>query len=129
MAADLTSGLDFQEEGDDFILSVIGKDGGTTKVRLTEDQVLTLSQSAPGWRERIVLRRSPEGGDVSAVIVTPVEALSCNPDSLGTSALVTFQSATQQRMTYGLSPSMATLLVQQVLRALQELAAGSPTRQ
>ena len=60
MTEDLTAGLDFQEDGQDFVLSVADRNGVTTTVRLTEQQVITLSQSAPAWRERIVLRRSPE---------------------------------------------------------------------
>jgi hypothetical protein len=129
MANELTAGLDFQEDGSDFILSVTGKDGGTTKVRLSEDQVIALSQSAPAWRERIVLRRSPEGGDVSAVVVTPVTALSCHPDSLGASVLVTFQSATQLQMTYSLTPSGARLLLQHLGPSIAEVESARPTKQ
>jgi hypothetical protein len=129
MSTDITAGLDFTDEGDDFLLSVTDEGGQTTKVRLTEQQVLTLSQSAPAWRDRLALRRSPEGGDSSAVVVTPVTGLFCQPDSLGRSVLVAFQSATELRMVYSLSPNGTRLLLREAAQALEQIAGAHPTRQ
>jgi hypothetical protein len=86
--SDNTSGLDLTEDDDDFVLSVTGRDHTITRVRLTEDQMMTLCQSAPLYRDKIVLRRSPEGADISAVVVTPVSHLGIQPDSLKESVLL-----------------------------------------
>ena len=124
-----TSGLDLKEDGDDFILSVTGTDGTVSNVRLTEAQMLTLSQSAPAFRERIVLRRSPEGADFSAVVVTPVSHVGIQSDSLGISVLLTLPSATQGRMVYALSPQIARLILEHLPPALLEIESAKPTRQ
>ncbi len=127
--SDVTTGLKLEEDGSDFVLSVTAKDGAISTVRLTEDQMMTLSQSAPGIRERILLRRSPEGADVSAVIVTPVNRIGIQPDSLGESVLLTLQSATQGRMVYGLSPQIARLILEHLPPSLAEIESARPTRQ
>jgi len=129
MTEDLTAGLDFQEDGEDFVLSVTGRSGVTTTVRLTEDQVMALSQSAPMWRDRIVLRRSPSGGDASAVVVTPVTHIGIQPDSLKTSVLLTLQSTTRGRLTFGLPPGIARLALEHLPRALKEIEGDRPTKQ
>jgi len=124
-----TAGLDLREDGNDFILSVTAVDGSVSEVRLSEDQVMTLTQSAPAFRERIVLRRSPEGGDISAVVVTPVNQIAIQPDSLGISVLLTLQSTTQGRMVYALSPLIARLILEHLPPALREIETAKPTRQ
>ena len=126
---DNTGGLTLQEDGNDFILSVTDEDGTVSQVRLTEAQMMTLSQSAPAFRERIVLRRSPEGGNVSAVVVTPISQIGVQPDSLGTSVLLTLQSTTQGRMVYALSPQIARLILEHLPASLAEIESAQPTRQ
>jgi hypothetical protein len=129
MMSDNTAGLSLEEEGDDFILSVTGTEGGVSKVRLTEAQVLTLIQSAPAFRDRIVLRRSPEGADVSAVVVTPVSHIGVQPDSLGESVLITFQSTTRGRLTFALDPRGVQILLEHLPAALAEIVSAKRTRQ
>lgn len=42
-------GLDIVDDGDDFLLKVTDKDGVTTDVKLTTEQLMTLAQSAPAF--------------------------------------------------------------------------------
>ena len=128
-AMSVTQGLDFVEDGDDFLLCVTGRDGQITRVRLTEEQVMTLSQSAPVFRDRIALRRSPAGKDVSAVVVTPVSHIGIQPDSLGTAILLTLQSSTRGRLTFAIDPRGAQLILEKLPGELEKIVSGNPTKQ
>jgi hypothetical protein len=127
--SDNTSGLDLTEDDDDFVLSVTGRDHTITRVRLTEDQMMTLCQSAPLYRDKIVLRRSPEGADISAVVVTPVSHLGIQPDSLKESVLLTLQSSTRGRLTFGLPPDIVRLMLEHLPKSLEEVEGAKLTRQ
>lgn len=124
----ITAGLDVAEENDDFILSATDTGGHVASLRLTEEQMITLCQSAPAIRDRIVLRRSPEGADVSAVVVTPVSHVGIQSDSLKESVLLTLQSETRGRLTFALAPRGARLILEHLPKCLDELAA-KPTKQ
>jgi hypothetical protein len=124
-----TAGLDVVEDGDDFILSVTAKDGKASTVRLTEEQMMTLSQSVPLFRDRIVLRRSPEGADVSAVVVTLVSHIGIQPDSLKDTVLLTLQSNTRGRMTFGLPPHAVRLMLEHLPKSLAEIEGAKLTKQ
>jgi hypothetical protein len=118
----VTAGLDIEEDQDDFILSATDESGRVSKMRLTEDQMLTLCQSAPLFRDKIVLRRSPEAADVSAVVVTPVSHIGLEPDSLKESVLLTLQSSTRGRLTFAIAPYGVQLLLEHLPKCLEELA-------
>jgi hypothetical protein len=126
---DATAGLDLQEDGDDFILIATDENGTVSRLRLTEDQMLTFAQSAPVVRDKIVLRRSPEEGGVSVVVVTLVSDLGIQPDSLKESVLLTLQSATRGRLTFGLSPNAVRLLLEYLPKSLAEIESANLTRQ
>ena len=118
---DPSSGLSLDEDGDDFILSVMGKDGDLTKVRLTEVQVMTLGQSAPAFRDRIAARHNPRSDLVSAVVATPVTHLGVQPDSLKAAVLLTLQSDTGGRLTFELLPHAVHLLLEHLPGSLAEI--------
>jgi hypothetical protein len=124
-----TAGLDFTEDGDDFVLSVTGEDGTVSSLRLTEAQVMTLSQSAPAFRDKIVLRRSPESAGVSAVVVTLVSHVGIQPDSLKETVLLTLQSSNRGRLTFGLPPDLVRLILQHLPGSLAEIEDEKLTKQ
>jgi hypothetical protein len=129
VALDDTAGLDLKEDGDDFILVVRSADGTESQVRLTERQMMTLVQSAPVFRDKIVSRRSPGGNDVSAVVVTPVTHVGIQPDSLKELVLLTLQSSTRGRLTFGLPPNISRLIVEHLPGILREIEEDKPTKQ
>jgi hypothetical protein len=124
-----TAGLDLVEDGDDFILSVTDKNNAISKVRLTEQQMMTLSQSAPLYRDKIALRRSPEGADISAAVVTPVTHVGIQPDSLKESVLLTLQSSTRGRLHFGLTPDIVRLMLKHLPKSLEEIEGAKLTKQ
>jgi hypothetical protein len=121
--------VDLDEDGADFILRRTAADGTISELRLSEEDVMAVSQSAPIWRDRLALRRSPASGDVTAVVVTPVTAVGIQPDSLKESVLLTLQSNTRGRLTFGLSPRIIRLVLKNLLLALNEIESANPTRQ
>jgi hypothetical protein len=125
----ITSGLDLTEDGDDFILVVTASDDTVSRVRLTEDQVMAICQSAPLFLDKIALRRSPEGADVSAVVVTSVTHVGIQPDSLKESVLLTLQSSTRGRLTFGLPPYIVRLMLEHLPGSLAEIEGTKLTKQ
>jgi hypothetical protein len=126
---DATADLDLVEDGDDFILMATAANGAVDRLRLTEDQMMTLAQSAPLWRDRIVLRRSPEAAGTEAVVVTPVSHVGIQADSIKESVLLTFQSSTRGRLTFALPPVIAHLILEHLPNSLREIETDKPTRQ
>jgi hypothetical protein len=124
-----SAGLHIEEDGEDFILSVTNKDKTVSKIRLTEQQMMTLSQSAPLYRDRIALRRSPEGADVSTVVVTLVTHIGIQPDSLKETVLLTLQSSTRGRLTFGLPPQIVRLMLEHLPKSLEEIEGAKLTKQ
>lgn len=126
--SDPTHGMAFDEDGEDFVLTVTGKDGVSSSVRFTADQLLTLSQSATTWRERILLRRLPKGA-AGVRLVTPVHRIGIEPNMLGTAVLLTLQSATETTTAFALSPHIVRQMVEHLPAALAEVEAAAMTRQ
>ena len=122
------SGLDLIEDGGDFRLSVTDETGNTTSVRLTPHQVLTLAQSAPSFRERILAPHNPSGGAVQAVVATPVVQIGLNQDSLGEEILLTLIAPNGARATYAIPLHIAEHLVERLPVRVAELK-KSRTRQ
>lgn len=122
-------GLDLREDGEDFILSVKAKDDSVSEVRLSEDQMMALIQSAPLFYERLIRRYQASNEGVAPVLVTPIEYLEIAQDSLGTMALLTVQASNRGRLTYGLSPRAARLILELLPPVLSEIETASPTRQ
>src|SRR6266478_821743 len=116
--------LDLTEDGEDFVLSVTGQDRTVSTVRLTEAQLMTLIQSVPLFRERIVLRHNPESDSASAVLVSHVSQIGLQPDSLGVDILLTLVFPTGARQTFGLSPQLAQILIQHLPEVLAEIVSA-----
>lgn len=126
--ANTPSGLHLKESGDDFVLIVAGENDTTTEVTLTAEQVLTLGQSALAFRSRILIRHNPTIDGVEAVLVTNVEDIWLNPNSLKTSVLLTLLCQST-RLTFALAPNLATRLAQSLPTEIAKIVGINPTRQ
>jgi len=113
--------IDLVDDGDDFILKVMAKDGSNSEVRLSEKQMMTLSQSAQAILSRIAARHNPRADEVSAVVTTPVVQIGVQPDSLEEAVLLTLASSTGTQMTFALPPHIARLLAEHLPASIAEI--------
>ncbi len=127
--AGASSGLDLKEDGNDFLLSVTDADGKTTNVKLTPEQLLTLSQSAPKFRERILSRHQPAIEGIQAVLATTVEQVGLNHDSLGQDLLLTLVAPTGTQLTYALPIHIVEHLIERLPARLSEMRKATLTKQ
>lgn len=63
------------------------------------------------------------------MIVTPVVGVAVQPDSLGEFVLLTLQSTTGGRITFGLSPSIVRLILEHLPKSLENTVSSRPTKQ
>ena len=123
------TGLDLDEDGDCFLLKVTSKDGVSTNVKLTSEQLVTLAQSAPLFQQRILARCSrPEAG-VEAVYSTRVEEVILNTDLLKEKILLTFAMPNGAKLVYALTPLLANNLVQRLPQKILEVLDQLPPEQ
>jgi hypothetical protein len=73
-------------EGNSYVLRVSGGDVRSARVELSDDHVLQLAQSAPGYRQDILERRHP-----GAVYATPATRVPADWDALGENILIQVQ--------------------------------------
>jgi hypothetical protein len=125
----MPSGLDLREDGDDFILDVTARDGTTTQVKLTSEQLLTLAQSAPKFRERILSRRSPTTAGIQPVLATTVVQVGLNQDALGQDLLLSLVAPTGTQLTYALPIQIVELLVERLPQWLDKMRRLKTTKQ
>jgi hypothetical protein len=104
------AGLDLVPDGDNFLLSVTYA-GVVTEIKLTPEQLLTLAQSAPLFRERILSQRHPAPGNVDAVVATPVVQIALNTDSLDQDILLTMFGTSLAGQTFAVPSHIAQHLV------------------
>jgi hypothetical protein len=123
------SGLELTEDGDGYILSVAGPSGESAQVKLTAEQVLVLAQSAPLFRERVLLRRKPKAEGVEPVLVTQVVRVGLNEDMLRENILLTMIDNAGASMTFALPPEIVTLLAQRLPARLAEMLKSQPRKQ
>ena len=122
-------GLSLDPKGDDFILRRTSAAGKTMGMTLSDEDVLTLAQSAPLFRDRILSKRTPEAGAISAVFVTPVERAHLTVDILENNVLLTMIAPSGASIGFSLPEEIARLLVERMPVYLAQLRAAKPTRQ
>ena len=122
-------GLDLKEDGNNFILSVTDVAGTKTEIKLTPEQVLTLSQSAPVFRERILSRYKPSVAGTDVVLATAVAQIGLNEDSLAQDILLTFVAKNGARLTYALPMHIAEHLSERLPLRVAEMKKKNPTKQ
>jgi hypothetical protein len=123
-------GLALDPEDDQFLLRRTGPDGRTKSLVLSNEDVLSLAQSAQLLRERILSKRNPAGGEYSAVYATPVVQIGLAPDALGENVLLTLITPSGAQVTFELPPHIVDHLVERLPVHLAKAKAANPsTRQ
>jgi hypothetical protein len=123
------AGLDLTEDGDGFILTVVDATGAATKTKLTAEQLLILSQSAPAFRERILSKHKLSVPGMDVVLATPVVQIGLNEDSLGQDILLTLIAPTGGRLTYALPVHIAEHLAERLPVRVADLKNKNQTKQ
>jgi len=121
--------LTLDEEGDSFVLRHQGADGKETELILTEQDVLTLGNSASAFVKAILLRRTPKAGSVKTVLATQVARFSADPDSLGEDILLALVTPNGGQMIYAIPPNIGRLLRDRLDKSIAEIESAGLTRQ
>ncbi len=124
MSGDSTLSLD--EEGDDYVLTRTQPDGTTTNIILSPRDVMTLAQSAPLFRERVLSRLYPPGGGASPVFATVAEQVRVAPDALGEAILLTLIAPNGAGVTFEIPAPLAQELAERIPVRLAEMAGAKP---
>jgi hypothetical protein len=121
--------LDLQQQDDGYLLKKTNKDGTKIEILLSDDDIITLSQSAPNLRQEILSKRHPKSGGVSAVFATVVAKINVSPDTLGEDILLTLVASNDTHTTFALPPEIAKILAERLPPLIGEVESANPTRQ
>jgi hypothetical protein len=122
-------GLTLDSKGNDFIMRRTTANGRTAGITLSDDDVLTLAQSAPLLRNRILSKRTPGGGSVSAVFVTPVVQIHLTVDVLEENILLTMIDRSGAQTAFSLPDDIARHIAERIPEHLARVRAKKPTKQ
>jgi hypothetical protein len=125
----MSVGLDLVDEGDGFSLLVNDANGKVSKVNLTDEQLLTLAQSAPLFQARVLAKLGRKEAGVDAVYSTPVKEAILNTDLLGEKIILTLVAPNEARVAFELTPHLANNLVQRLPERILEILAQQMPRQ
>ena len=115
--------ISLDPHGDGFVLRRTAE-SDETKIVLSEEDVLLLSQSALAYRQDIMSRRH-EG----AVFATPVSQVNALWDALGENILVEMRFQPRGNIIFEVSPECSTSLVEKLRNLLADRPASELTRQ
>lgn len=121
--------LALDEDDEDFILRRANDDGTSSEIRLSADDVLTLSQSAANLRQRILAKRTPAAGGVTPVFATNVARFGLAPDTLGEDVLLTLIAQNDSQTVFALSPDIARLLAERLPHHIAHVANAKLSKQ
>ena len=119
------SSISLDPAGDDFILRVTAETGHETKITLSAENVLSLAQHAPSFRQSIMARDYPEG----AVFATPVSHLNPMWDALGENILMELGFEPVGNAIYEVEPQKAREFAGKLYQLLADTPASQLTRQ
>jgi hypothetical protein len=120
--------LTLEEDGVNFVLRSANEAGSTNSLTLSADDILTLAQSIPSLRDRVLARRSPAGGSVSAVVMTDVAQIALNTDLHRSEVHLTMIDRHGAQAGYALPPKVARLLADRLPLRVAEIEAAAKTR-
>jgi hypothetical protein len=106
--------LSLDESDGGFVLRKTSDDGTVYEMVLSDDDVLTLGQSAPGFRQRILAKHSRESGGQTAVYATKVVQIGLAPDTLSEDVLLTLVAPNGGQTTFAVSPHIARHLAERL---------------
>ena len=99
--------LTLDETEDGYVLRRIGADGTISEIKLSDEDVLTLGQSAPGFRQSILAKHNRESAGQSAVYATKVVQIGLAPDTLSEDVLLTLIAPNGGQTTFAIPPQIA----------------------
>ena len=119
--------LSVDPKGNDFVLRRTDSNGTVAEIDLSDEDVLSLSQSAQLLRNHILSKRSPAGGTVSAAFVTSVVQVGLAPDLLGENVLLTMVASSGAQVTFSLPLYIVDILVDRLPVHRARAAVKTPT--
>lgn len=113
--------LDIKETEEGYVLT--RTDGaGTITMPLSIPDLLRLTQSAAGLRQRAEARLQPTGTGAEAIFVSPLAGVQIEWDSLRTGVILALRGQGGARTFFQASPDLA----QQMVARLQEVLSAQP---
>jgi hypothetical protein len=97
-------------------------------IAISNDDILSLAQSLPALRDRVLARHSPIGDSVSAVAMTPVTQIALNTDVHKTEIHLTMYDRHGARLGFALGSEVARPLAERLPVRLAEIATASKNR-
>jgi hypothetical protein len=120
------SAVSLDEEGEHFVLGVPDGDGATTEIKLTADQVLSLSRSALSLEERILARHNPQGEGAVPLHAVFVEEFLVQADRHGDYLIQTVALSQGRRMVFAFARQYAIRLAVEVQSKVAEMQRLKP---
>jgi hypothetical protein len=117
--------LNLEPHGQGFLLTQ--SDTGVS-MAISDDDILSLAQSLPALRDRVLARYSPKGGSVSAVAMTPVTRIVLNTDAHNTEIHLTLVDRHGARLRFALDADIAGLLAERLPVLVAEIDTVSKGR-
>jgi imidazole glycerol phosphate synthase subunit HisF len=118
--------ISLDEVGINFILRSIDAAGNVNSLALSEDDILTLAQSAQKLRDHILARRSRSGAIAHAM--TPVAQIELGVDLHATEILLTMIDRNGARLGFSLPHEVARPLADRLPIRVGEIEAAAKTR-
>ena len=117
--------LNLEPHGEGFLLTQ--SNTGVSMI-ISDDDILSLAQSLPSLRDRVLARHSPKGDSVSAVAMTPVTRIVLNTDVHKTEIHLTMADRHGARLGFALDADVAQLLAERLPVRVAEIVAASKDR-
>jgi imidazole glycerol phosphate synthase subunit HisF len=114
-----------EPRGNDFVVVRIDASGKRSRMALSEDNILTLAQSALRLRDHILAKRSRSG--VVAEAMTPVSQIEMQVDLHGSEIFLTMIDRHGARVGFSLPPAVAQPLAERLPVRLAEILRARPT--
>jgi hypothetical protein len=114
--------LSLDETKTGYVLRKTDASGSVSELHLSDDDVLTLGQSSPNFRQKILAKRTPASGGVTPVFATNVVQIGLAPDTLGEDILLTLVAPNGSQTTFALPPHIAQHLSERLPTHLASLS-------
>ena len=113
--------LKLMPKGNSYILSRSLPDGTSAEIALSEENVISLAQSARRLMDHILAQHTPKEGSVAPIATTPVAQVVLNTDVHRTEILLTMIAPSGAREAYALPLSVAKPLSERLQVKVAEI--------
>jgi hypothetical protein len=127
MTKSASANLSLDEEDDAFVLKQTHSDGTVIAMRLSDEDLMSLAQSAPTFAQKALSKHTlPDESGMSPVIVTEVVRVGLHGDALGENILLTLFAPSGANQTYALSDDIVDALGNRLPAYLVEMRQRKP---